>query len=215
MAPRMCARICGRVGMFGGSFNPPHVAHLILAERARVERALDRVLFVVARQPPHKAPRPLAPAEDRVRMVELAVAGNPAFEASNVELRKPGASYTLRTVRELKAALGAGVELFLMLGGDSVLDLPTWWHAQELAREVKVITFGRPGSALGAKLDSLTEHFGGDWVRQVRELTVEAPLMQISATEIRRRVRAGQSVRYMVPEAVRAYIEERGLYKGE
>ena len=202
-----------RIGVFGGSFNPPHVAHLILAERARTERALDRVLFVVAGRPPHKAPRPLAPAEDRLRMVELAVADNPAFEVSDVELRADGASYTLRTIRALKRALGPDAELLLMMGGDSLLDLPTWWHAQELAREVAIVTFARPGSELGGKLDTLAEHFGGDWVNRVRELMVQAPLMEISATDVRRRVRDGRSVRYMVPEAVRAYIEERGLYR--
>jgi nicotinate-nucleotide adenylyltransferase len=202
-----------RIGVFGGSFNPPHMAHLVLAERARVERALDRVLFVVAGHPPHKAPRPLAPGPDRLRMAELAIQGNPAFQACDLELKKPGASYTLQTVRELRTSLGPGARLFLMMGGDALLDLPTWWHAAELAREVPIIAFGRPGSALGAELDGLARHFGEGWVRQVRALMVTAPLMEISATQVRERVRAGLSVRYMVPEAVRAYIEERGLYR--
>jgi nicotinate-nucleotide adenylyltransferase len=206
--------MAARVGIFGGSFNPPHVAHLILAERARVEHILDRVLFVVAGQPPHKAPRPLAPGQDRLRMVELAIEGNPAFEASDMELRRTGASYTLMTVRELRGALGAQAELFLLMGGDSVLDLPGWWHARDLVREVRIVTFGRPGSALGDRLDGLAEQFGSEWVNDVRELMVDAPLMDISATEVRRRVREGLSVRYMVPEAVRRYIEERGLYRG-
>ena len=203
-----------RIGVFGGSFNPPHVAHLILAERARVERALDRVLFVVAGQPPHKTPRPLAPGPDRLRMVELAIEGNPAFEAEDLELKRQGASYTLLTIRELRARFGAEAELFLLMGGDSLLDLPAWWRAEELVREAPIIAFGRPGNSLDAGLDGLAAHFGEAWVRQVRELMVQAPQMDISATEVRERVRAGLSVRYMVPEAVWEYIEQRGLYAG-
>ena len=201
-----------RIGVFGGSFNPPHVAHLILAERARVERTLDRVLFVVAGQPPHKASRPLAPGPDRLRMVELAIEGNPAFEAADLELKRDGASYTLLTIRELRRRLGPEAELFLLVGGDSLLELPTGWRAEELVREVPIIAFGRPGNPLDAGVDGLAAHFGQAWVRQVRELMVAAPQMDISATEVRERVRAGLSVRYMVPEAVRAYIAERGLY---
>jgi nicotinate-nucleotide adenylyltransferase len=205
--------MAARVGLFGGSFNPPHVGHLVLAEWAHAERALDRVLFVVAGQPPHKAPRPLAPAADRLRMVGLAIEGNPAFEACDLELRRTGASYTLQTVRELRGGLGADVELFLIVGGDSLLELPTWWHAQELAREVPIISFGRPGTALESGLDGLAAHFGQEWVLRTRELMVDAPLMEVSATAVRQRVRDGLSVRYMVPEAVRAYIEERRLYR--
>jgi len=203
-----------RVGLFGGSFNPPHLAHLILAERARVERGLDRVLFIVAGSPPHKGARPLAPGPDRFHMVELAIQGNPAFEATDLELKTTGASYTLRTVRRLRRQVAAGDELFLMMGGDSLLELPTWWHAAELVREVPIIAFERPGSRLNEGLDALAAHFGEEWVRQVRELLVPAPLLDISATEVRERARAGLSIRYMVPEPVRAYILERGLYSG-
>jgi nicotinate-nucleotide adenylyltransferase len=201
-----------RIGLFGGSFNPIHVAHLILAERVRERRFLDRVVFVPAGQPPHKPERPLAPAEHRLRMVELAVEGHPAFGVSRAEVERGEPSYTLRTVRETRAALGADDELFLLLGSDSVLDLPNWWHADELVQEVEIIAFERPGAPLEEELDALSRRFGEDWVRDVRALQVDAPLLEISSSDVRARREAGESVRYLVPDAVLAYIEERGLY---
>ena len=204
-----------RIGIFGGSFNPIHLAHLILAERARVERALDTVLFVPAAHPPHKPPQSagvLAPAERRLRMVELAVEGNPGFEASSLELEREGPSYTLLTVRQVRQRRGPEAELFLVMGADSVLDVPNWWHAEELAREAEVIALERPGFALDEGLEGLVPVLGERWVRRVGELRVRAPLLGISATEIRRRLAAGESVRYMVPAPVLEYISAYGLY---
>jgi nicotinate-nucleotide adenylyltransferase len=203
-----------RIGIFGGSFNPIHLAHLILAERALQERALDRILFIPALRPPHKPQRPVAPAEHRMRMVELAIEGNPAFEASRIELERRGPSYTLVTVRQLRESLGPAAELFLLLGADSVHDIPTWWRAQELVREVEIIAFERPGYSLEEDIEALAGLFGEGWVRKVQELKVQAPLIGISATEIRERVRAGKSIRYMVPEAVRQHIFQYSLYAG-
>jgi nicotinate-nucleotide adenylyltransferase len=202
------------IGIFGGSFNPVHMAHLILAERALQERALDRVLFIPALQPPHKPQRPVAPAEHRMRMVELAVEANPAFEASRVEVERASPSYTLLTVRQLRESLGPAAELFLLLGADSVHDIPTWWRVQELVREVEIMAFERPGYSLEDDLQALAGLFGEAWARKMQEMKVRAPLIGISATEIRERVRAGKSVRYMVPEPVRQYILEHGLYAG-
>jgi nicotinate-nucleotide adenylyltransferase len=202
-----------RLGIFGGTFNPIHAAHLILAERARDERALDKVLFIPALLPPHKPQEPLAPSADRLRMVELAVEGNPAFEALPLELEREGPSYTLLTVRELRGRFGAAVQLFLLLGADSVRDMPTWWRAQDLVRTVDIIAFDRPGHSLDRAVDQLAALFGEDWARRVRNLKVSAPLLDISASEIRQRVAAGRSIRYLVPEPVRKYILERGLYR--
>jgi len=201
-----------RAGIFGGSFDPIHVGHLILAERARAERALDRVLFIPAGRPPHKPRQPLAPARDRLEMVRLAVRGNPAFEPSSIELDRDGPSYTLLTVRELRAQIGSADELFLVLGADSVRDIPNWWRASELVREVDIIAFDRPACTVEQAVDGLVKHFGRTWADRVLELKVDAPLLGISATEIRERLARGRSIRYMVPEAVRAYIMERGLY---
>ncbi len=203
----------GRTGMFGGSFNPVHVAHLILAERVLEARRLDRVLLIPAKEPPHKPPAPLAPAEDRLRMVQLAVEDNPALEADPVELRREGPSYTLRTVRGLRERYGLAERLFLLMGADSLLDLPNWWHAEQLARKVPIIAFGRPGHRVEQHWQELAGEFGEEWVGEVKERMVDAPLLEVSASEIRERLSRGLSVRYLVPESVRHYILERGLYR--
>ncbi len=208
------AETVSRVGIFGGSFNPIHVGHLILAEWVRVERSLHRLLFVPAASPPHKPQQPLAAPGHRLRMVELAVQGHEAFRAERIELERDGPSYTLQTVRELRDRLGPGNELLLVMGADSLLDLPNWWHADELVREVPVIVFARPGYNLERGWERLAERFGSEWVKSTKRLRVRAPLIELSATGIRERVRAGLSIRYMVPEPVRAHILEHGLYAG-
>ncbi|MCD6416394.1 MAG: nicotinate-nucleotide adenylyltransferase [Planctomycetes bacterium] len=201
-----------RIGILGGSFNPVHVAHLVLAEWVRVDRQLERVLFLPAGRPPHKSRAPLAPARHRARMLELALEGNRAFEMCRVELDSEGPSYTLRTVRQLRRRFGQADELFLLLGADSLLDLPHWWQARKLVEEVSIIAFGRPGYELERRWPELADEFGGDWVRVVKDLMVAAPLLNISATAIRERLRAGLSIRYLVPEPVREYILAQRLY---
>jgi len=200
-----------RIGLFGGSFNPVHIAHLILAERVREEAALEKVLFVPARHPPHKPAEPLAPAADRLRMLELAVAQNPAFEVSTVELDREGPSYTLATVRQLRATLGPHDSLLLVVGSDSVRDLPRWWRAGELLREVDVLAVERPGAPLD-DLSELERCFGAEKAAEIKRSIVPAPLLDVSSTDIRARVRQGKTIRYLVPEAVRRYILAHGLY---
>jgi nicotinate-nucleotide adenylyltransferase len=148
-------------------------------------------------------------------MVELATADNGAFRASRVEIDRGGPSYTLTTVRELSHELGAQAELFLILGADSVRDMPTWWRAQELARETRVIAVPRPGEPLDEHIAAAAAAFGDAWADQTRQLAVEMPMLDVSATRIRDRVRAGQSVRYLVPEQVRQYILAHGIYVDE
>ncbi len=203
-----------RLGVFGGSFNPVHAAHLLLAERVRDERALQRVVFMPAGNPPHKPAKPLAAADHRLRMLELALEDNPAFEASDLELRGDGPSYTLKTVRVLKSRKPPDAEMFLIMGSDSVLDLPNWWRAERLAHEVDIIAVERPGCSLAEGLGELAKEFGAEWCDRIEQIKVEAPLLDISATEIRERVRQGRSVRYMVCEPVRQYILRNGLYSG-
>jgi len=200
-----------RIAIFGGSFNPVHVAHLILAERALDECGLDRVLFVPARLPPHKPHLSLAPREHRLEMLRLAIAGNPRFTASSVELDRDGPSYTLTTVRGLREQCEGDCELRLILGSDSVRELPTWWQVDELVREVGVIVFERPGFPL-TDMSRLEERFGAEWVAGVRGSVVKAPLLEVSSSDIRERVRLGRSVRYLVPEPVRDYMLSRRLY---
>ena len=201
-----------RIGIFGGSFNPVHLAHLILAEHARSQRRLDRILFVPAKFPPHKPDEPLASDEHRMRMLELAIEGNPAFQASALELERQGPSYTLMTVRQLRETVEREAQLFLIVGGDSLHDIHRWWRAAELVREVQIIALDRPGYAVSEALDRIARLFGQEVASQIERLKVDAPLLDISATEIRERVRAGKSIRDMVPEPVRQYIVENRLY---
>lgn len=200
------------LGLFGGSFNPVHMGHLILAEIARADANLDKMLFVPARKPPHKLLHGLAAAQHRLRMTELAVEGNEHFEISEIELEREGPSYTLQTVEELRDGLGADDSLFLVVGADSVHEMPEWWHARELVQEVPIIALKRPGYPLD-DLDRVKAEFGEEAVEQIKQNVVEAPLLQISSTDIRERIRTGKSIRYMVPEKVRRYIAENGLYE--
>jgi nicotinate-nucleotide adenylyltransferase len=202
-----------RIGLFGGSFNPVHVAHLILVERAREEYRLDKVLFIPVGTPPHKPNPELAPAGHRVKMLKLAIAGNPCFEVSTLEVDSKEVSYTLLTVRKLRKALGRDNELFLIVGADSIRDMPTWWHARELAGEVQVIGLRRPG-VTARSLKKLESFFGKRIAGRLTSRFVDAPLLEVSSTDIRERVRLGRSIRYLVPEPVRAYIVRQGLYSG-
>ncbi len=200
-----------RTGLFGGSFNPVHIAHLILAERVREEADLDRVVFVPARRPPHKPERPLAGGHHRIQMLERAIGDHPRFETSTAELDRAGPSYTLRTVRAFRENLDEESELYLLLGGDSVLDLPNWWRAHELVEEVSLIAVERPGYRLD-DLSVVSDAFDEEVVSQIRQNLVQMPLMDLSATDIRRRRQEGLSIRYLVPDSVREYICQEGLY---
>jgi nicotinate-nucleotide adenylyltransferase len=202
------------IAIFGGSFDPIHCAHLALAERARGQMHLDEVLFIPARQNPHKGDQPVASDADRLRMVERAIEGRSGIRVSTVELDRRGPSYTLLTVRELREELGADVPLFLLLGSDSVRDLATWWRADELIAEVAVVPFERPGCRLEEALACIAGRFGRARAAEVRARKLEAPLMDVSSTAVRERVRAGLSIEGLVPEAVARYIAEHGLYAG-
>jgi nicotinate-nucleotide adenylyltransferase len=200
-----------RVGLFGGSFNPVHVAHLLLAERALDEAGLERVVFMPARRPPHKPEMRLAPDADRLEMLRLATADNPRFEVSALELEREGPSYTLATVREIKAPLGPETALCLLVGSDTIVELPSWWRADDLVQEVEFVGFERPGTPLH-EICRVEEHFGAEVADRIRCSIITAPLLEASATQVRERVREGRSIRYMVPEAVRQHILARGLY---
>lgn len=200
-----------RVGLFGGTFNPIHIAHLILAETALTGAGLDKVIFLPAKAPPHKGCADLAPAADRLRMVELAIESNKAFGASPLELERDGPSYTLISTRQLRDRLGPGTELLLILGSDSVRDLPDWWHSDELVQEVEFVVLARPGHGLD-EMPEVEGAFGAEIAQKLREALLPAPLLEVSSTCIRSRIGRGESIRYLVPEPVRRYIEERRLY---
>lgn len=218
-----------RLGVLGGTFDPVHLGHLILGETAREQLRLNRVLFVPVGQPWRKAGRSVAPAEHRLAMLGLAIAENPAFEASTLEVLRRGPTYTADTLEALRAEY-AKVELVLILGADALADLPNW-HEPERIAELATLAVARrweegprrrkavplkgleqmvalvPG--LRRELGALEARMPG-LARQV--VWLEMPRIEISASAIRERARRGLSVRYLVPEKVEAYIREHGLY---
>jgi nicotinate-nucleotide adenylyltransferase len=193
-----------RLGLFGGTFDPIHLGHLILAESCREALALDRLWFVVTATPPHKR-RERTPVGDRLEMARVAIAGHPAFEVSEIEATSDGPHYSYETVGRL-AAERPGDELFFLIGGDSLRDLPTWRHPERLAAAATIAVVNRPGVTIGP--DALPDL--GPGARPIR--TVESPLVDIASTDLRRAVAEGRSIRYRVPRGVEAYIAAHGLY---
>lgn len=204
-----------RIVCLGGSFDPVHNGHLIVARAVAEARGYERVTIVPAATPPHKAAT-RATGEQRAEMLRLATAGDDLFDVSEVELRREGPSYTLDTVRQLRRRSGAA-EVHWIVGTDMLADLPKWHRAPEVVAEATVVTAARPGwsDRLEDILTDLADHFGAEAVERIRAGVVRTPLIEISSTDIRRRVRAGLSVRYMVPEPVERYIAEQGLYAAE
>lgn len=185
-------------GLLGGSFDPVHHGHLIAADRAAEALALERVVFVPCARQPLKATGPVAEAADRAAMLRAAIAGHARFALETLELERPGPSYTVDTLRALRARW-PGERLVLLLGADAAADLPRWREADEVARLAEVAVLTRPGCPeVAAPL--------------VRHL-VATPAIEISAREIRARCLAGTSIRYLVPDAVAAYIAQHGLYR--
>ncbi|MFW6161465.1 MAG: nicotinate-nucleotide adenylyltransferase [Planctomycetota bacterium] len=199
-----------KVGLFGGSFDPIHVGHLVVAEQARERLGLDRVIFVPGRRPPHKLDKRLAPGEDRLAMVGLAIAGHPAFEASEVELGREGPSYSIITVEQLQAA-HPDWAIYFLIGADTLPELPTWYHIAELAGLCQFAVFARPGESLD-DTEPLRGVLTEEQIAGIEDHCFHTPLIGISSTEVRRRVGEGGSIRYLVPDPVRRYIEEHGLY---
>jgi nicotinate-nucleotide adenylyltransferase len=211
-----------RTAVFGGSFNPIHYGHLLLADEVLEQLGLDRVLFVPAGVPPHKAVSTLAPAADRYAMVRLATADHPAFAVSDVELRRPGPSYTVDTLATL--ALG-GDELFLLVGSETFLDLLSWRAPRRIAELARLVVVPRMGSVFdpeGAPAQKVLRELGavrfaaveGRAILPQTVLIVHATSLPMSSSDLRRRARDGRSLAYRVPPAVADYIRSRGLYRG-
>lgn len=198
-----------RIGVMGGTFDPIHHGHLIAAEAVRDELYLDEVLFVPAGRPPHKVGRPVTPVEHRVAMVRLAVATNPRFLVSTVEVDREGPSYTVDTMRQLRRDFGDQASLFFITGADAVLELLTWKHPFEIFDYCQLVAVARPGydaDDLDRMIAEVTHSGGG-----VRRLDI--PGVAISSSDIRRRVNEGRSIRYLVPDEVGEYIGRTGLYR--
>jgi nicotinate-nucleotide adenylyltransferase len=197
-----------RIGVLGGTFDPPHVGHLWLATLAADALALDRVLFMPASQPPHKRGRRLSAAADRLLMTRLAIAGDPAFELSPLEMERPGPSFTVDSVEELRRIYG-GSALFLLMAADSLAQIDTWREPDRLLSMIEWAVGPRPGSQLPGRA-ALRERFGR---AAARIHLLDGPSLDVSASQIRRRVAAGRAIRYLVPVAVERHIAERGLYR--
>lgn len=197
-----------RVGVFGGTFDPIHFGHLAMAQEAAEQLDLDVVYFVPAGSPPHKRDRIVSSPEDRARMVELAIADDPRFRLSRVELERPGPSYTVDTLEAFRSCLARDAELYYLVGGDAPADMPSWHRPERVLDLAIVAVVDRPGHERAAA-DRLTSRLERDPSRIVR---LHGPACAISASELREKARRGKSLRYLVPPAVRAYIEERRLY---
>ena len=195
-----------RIGILGGTFDPIHYGHLAIAEEARLALQLDRVLFVPAAQQPLKRGAHIATPEQRFAMVQLACAPNPAFEVSRIELDRPGPSFTLTTLEALQAArIG---EVHFILGDDALADLTRWYGAARVVELARIIAVGRPGSA-----PDITRILHALPALSERLTVLPGPALDISSSALRRRVAAGQPIRYQTPDAVVAYIDEHGLYQ--
>jgi nicotinate-nucleotide adenylyltransferase len=201
-----------RYGILGGTFDPPHLGHLVLAQEVHARLALDRVWFLPAREPPHKAGALISPAADRQIMVERAIAGDERFALSTVELERAGPSYTVDTLGELRAQWGADAWIVLILGWDMLEYLPKWHDAVGVvARADQIAAAHRPGFVADeGDLVALEQQIPG--IRQKLAL-VAVPQLAISGTDIRARVAQMLPVRYLLPDGVAAYIQSRGLYR--
>jgi len=196
-----------RVGVLGGSFDPIHIGHLILAEEARDQLNLDFVYFVPAGNPPHKQGRRLAPVAARVRMTELAIAGNDAFRVSRVDADRAGPHYTIDMIQIIQGQLPPGCELFFLMGFDSLTELPTWHEPARLIAACHLVALTRPAIDVDwAKLEAALPG-----IRQ-RITILDMPELEISSHQLQERIREGRSIRYLVTNEVGAYIREKGLY---
>lgn len=203
-----------RYGILGGTFDPPHLGHLVLAQEALIRLALDRVWFVPTGAPPHKPNRRVSSHADRRAMVERAIAGDARFAMSAIELERDGPSYSVDTLRQLRREWGENVVMCFIMGWDMLTYLPQWRQPEQVIATLdRIAATRRPGYAADP-----------DEIRQLERLLpglaekltiLAAPQVEVSSTEIRTRVASGMPIRYLVSESVRSYIEERGLYRSD
>jgi len=196
------------IGIFGGTFDPPHLGHLILAAEGLNQLHLNRVLWVLTPQPPHKPDRPITPLPHRLEMLKRAIGSGPGFELSTLEIDRPGPHYTLETL-DLLQTRSPAARLVLLIGGDSLRDLPAWNRPDELITAVNAFgVMRRPGDEID--LQALEKKLPGLGAK-VR--FVDAPQLEISSSSIRQRIASGGHYRYYLPSAVYDYIQQNGLYR--
>ena len=200
-----------RIGLFGGSFDPVHQGHLLLAETCREACQLDQVLFMPAANPPHKQQQTLAAAKHRLEMLQLAIAGNPAFVVSEMELQRGGTSYTVDTLSALHEA-SPDHQYFLLMGADSLDDFPQWREPARICELAIPIVVRRRGAA-PVDVQRLADLLPPPLLKKISNHQIDSPTIEISSTEIRDRIAHDKSTRYRLPRAVEAYIEAHRLYR--
>lgn len=200
---------CKRIGVFGGTFDPIHFGHLIIAEELREEFKLDKVLFIPSGNPPHKKLQKVSSSEHRYNMAKLALEKNPYFELSRLELDRPGNTYTIDTVRQLKSIYKGETRLFFIIGADVIPELITWKEYKSLFLECEFIAVKRPDSNLNKYFEEI-EYLVRTYSASIS--TTNVSLIDISSTIIRERVGKNRTIKYMLPEAVESYIIENSLY---
>ena len=187
-----------RVGILGGTFNPIHLGHLVMAEVARDQLKLDRVIFIPSYLPPHKSVKDVIDAHDRYHMVRLAIENCSSFEVSDIEILRQGKSYSIDTVRAFKERLPRGTQVYFIIGEDSLTTLKTWKEIEKLLKLVKFVVVNRPGSVSKSK---------------IKTLSVEMPGLDISSSEIRKRIHQGKTVKFLVSKRIEDYIKTHQLYQ--
>jgi nicotinate-nucleotide adenylyltransferase len=198
-----------RLGLFGGTFDPVHIGHLILAEQCREQCRLDELWFLPAGTPPHKPAGSVAPGNQRAEMIEFAIAGHPKFSVNRMELSREGRSFTVDTLRQLHSE-DPSRELFFLIGADSLADLPLWRDPAGIAELATIVAVNRGDRPL-PELAPLRSKLGDRVLDRIQ--IVAMPGIDLSSTDIRRRVREGKSIRFMTPRACEVYIQQHGLYR--
>ncbi len=208
------------IALFGGTFDPIHCGHLIVARCVLERLSLDGVTFIPSANPPHKGLADLSDVAHRLAMVERAIDAEPGFACDDCEARRTGPSYTLDTVMHFRARLGPQATIHWIIGADSLAELESWHRVGELVDACNIVTVNRPGTSVGTSagdqrpdLSTFGRVLGEHHVAKLEHGILQAPHIDISATDIRRRVAAAQSIRYLVPEPVRQYIEDHQLYR--
>ncbi len=188
-----------KIGLLGGTFDPIHIGHLLMARTAMEQLRLDKVIFIPSCVPPHRKVPTLFAAEDRLEMVRRAVLLAPGFEVSDFEIKKGGKSYSVDTVRHFRDTLGKNAKLFFLVGGDAIKELDSWKEIERLKKLCSFVSVNRPGYPRGEE--------------KLRYRAVTMNGIEMSSTEIRKRILAGKSIQFLVPDGVLGYIKSKNLYK--
>ncbi|MDD5772862.1 MAG: nicotinate-nucleotide adenylyltransferase [bacterium] len=203
-----------RIGIFGGTFNPIHNGHLLIAEEARVSLKLDKVIFIPSANPPHKEVSDLVSGRHRLKMAGAAIKNNPFFSVSDIELKRGGRSYSIETIKTLKEIYRKGTKFFFIMGADSILEFMTWKNWEDLLKLCNFAVYPRPGYKIN--LDVLKSRMKKKLLAKslVKNIIFfQTRVFDVSSTEVREKIKKGESVKYLVPEGVIGYINKSKLYK--